>query len=103
MNDISVKIEESVKDPAAEASPSAEQGGENEEDPLAIEEAEAGEAKDPLTEPSAASVDDAATEGICDENAKEVKTSENNDVDETVAFTVEKVEGKSSEFIIKQV
>ncbi|KAJ0176422.1 hypothetical protein K1T71_007601 [Dendrolimus kikuchii] len=80
MNDISLKIVESPKDQAGvEISPCAESGAENEVDPLAIDEVDAGTIKDPLIE--AAEEPTIEKAGSCDENAKEKIIDESLNVD----------------------
>ncbi|XP_060803096.1 uncharacterized protein LOC106139033 isoform X1 [Amyelois transitella] len=94
MNDISVKIEESLKDhPVAKETTVAESNGENEGDPLAIDESDAEPGKAPsieqaLTENS----EEVKTAGNCDENAKEVSLEGENDAEETLTQSVEKVQ-----------
>ncbi|KAL0838566.1 hypothetical protein ABMA28_016668 [Loxostege sticticalis] len=92
MNDISVKTEETVKEqPPADETPSAEPAGENEVDPLAIEDSEVGATKDPLNEEVTPEILEKA--GICDENAKEEKLSENDkaECDKLVALQAERI------------
>lgn len=91
MNDISVKLVESLKEqPCAAVSPSGEAGAENEVDPLAIDDAEVGG--------KAPQLEDTKEEkaGICDENAKEEKLSENarDDCYNLVALEAEKIKGQ---------
>lgn len=95
MNDISVKIAESVKEqPVADETLTAVAGAENEVDPLAIEDSELGVTKDSLNEEVAPGKVEKA--GICDENAKEEKLSENDKVecDKLVALQVARIKGK---------
>ncbi|XP_049873658.1 titin-like isoform X2 [Pectinophora gossypiella] len=85
MNDISVKIVESPKVVEVAESPVTEPG-DNDVDPLAIED-DAGKVKDSL------SVDDQATS--CDENAKEESPSgSQNDDSENLALQTEKVKAE---------
>ncbi|XP_053609709.1 titin-like isoform X2 [Plodia interpunctella] len=94
MNDISVKIEESLKDqPVVEETPAVEQSGENEVDPLAIDEGEAVSGKSPETdEAPVVKTEEEDNAGNCDENAKEVNLEEKNDGDETLTENAEKVQ-----------
>ncbi|KAM3957559.1 uncharacterized protein ACR2FA_008414 [Aphomia sociella] len=81
MNDISVKIEDSLKDQSTvEVSPKAEQTSENEVDPLAIDDAAVG-TKDPLVEQQVTDEkrEEAGNVEICDHNAKEEKLIDTNE------------------------
>lgn len=91
MNDISVKLVESLKEqPVAAESSCGEANAENELDPLAIDDAEVGG--------KVSLVDDTKKDekaGICDENAKEEKLSKNAraECDKLVALEAEKIKG----------
>ncbi|XP_031766219.2 titin-like isoform X2 [Galleria mellonella] len=80
MNDIRVTVGESLKDQAVvEVSPKTEQNSENEVDPLAIDDATVG-TKDPLVDPiTEEKSEKAGNVDICDDNAKEEKSSEINE------------------------
>ncbi|XP_059052210.1 titin-like [Achroia grisella] len=80
MNDIRVTIEESLKDQAAvDVSPKVEQSSENEVDPLAIDDAAVG-TKDPLVDQvTDENIEKAGNAEVCDDNAKEEKSSDINE------------------------
>ncbi|CAH0669327.1 unnamed protein product [Chilo suppressalis] len=91
MDDISVKIEESLKDqPVAVDSPSVLSGGENDVDPLAIEENGPGQLKGQLAEYVTL---EKVNAGNCDDNAKDEKLIEDaTEVkDELMALQAERI------------
>jgi hypothetical protein len=94
MNDISVKIVESLKEVTVAAVSPVVSGGDNEVDPLALEESELGGTNDSVAETVTNGDDEKA--GNCDENAKEEKLNENGHKvkDNLVALQAEKIKGK---------
>ncbi|XP_037294597.1 uncharacterized protein LOC115445247 isoform X2 [Manduca sexta] len=92
MNDISLKIVESPKSQAGiPVSPSTLAIGENEVDPLAIDD-EVGAIKDPLVEEPAVETPNEEKAGNCDENAKEKSLEEKPFVDGDKTNVVQKDE-----------
>ncbi|XP_028156645.1 actin cytoskeleton-regulatory complex protein PAN1-like isoform X2 [Ostrinia furnacalis] len=92
MNDISVKIVESVKEqPVGDETPSAGILADNAVDPLAIEDSAVGVSKTPLNEEGTPEI--VIKAGICDENAKDEKSSESDrkECDKLVALQAERI------------